>query len=228
MAESIQAMQVNLQDPTAPTMPEMPTFTDPFEAMLWVIYVQMPAALDVKQYGLSSLSTMLTRVSEYQQQLTKAQSGINEMYDVVGWSDSQMIEKTKEIVGDVQALRNTVADEDILSDSLKADVLKYLDRFILDVTSDPYYNTGQTFPYMWHYAATDDEAHGDKNRTALRERLNELDIVGSAFKSTSSQTQALYQYDAEDYKAWVGLTQKIMMEFFDQVGAPIRESLNVK
>jgi hypothetical protein len=228
MSESIQAMQVKAQDPVAPTMPEMPEFSDPFQAMLWVIYVQMPAALDVKQYGLGSLSTMLTRVSQYQDKLTKAQTGINEMYDVLGWSDAQMIEKTKEIVGDIQALRNAVADEDVLSGSLKTDTLKYLDRFILDVTSDPYYNAGYTFPYMWHYAASDDAHFGDRYRTDLRERLNELDIVGSSFKSTSSQTQALYQYDTEDYKAWVGLTQKIMMEFFDQVGAPIRESLNVK
>lgn len=217
-----------VQDPR-PVVPEVPHLGDPFMEMLYVIYEVMPNALAAKEWDLNSLSIGLERLSDYQNDLSAAQNIFNELKEYADRPAAEADPLVQKMLTTIDQLVEDIENEDIIDDtggdtSLKAQVLDSLTRFTEDARASPR-GPAEYFVNMYYGASMKE---GGVAREDFKKRLDDLNIAGTTFRSTSAQTQTAFDLDTQDYNAWVGLVKNMFESVFDQVGAPIRESINTK
>ncbi len=219
--------------PKEDKLPEIPDLGDPFMEMLFVIYELMPAALSLKESWLRDQGLTMEALADYQSRLSLAQDLFNDFYSMEngqmpgGGSPQDAAEQMLTILVD---LREDLIAQGFIEgspddpDSLLGQMCNSLQRFVDEARAFPS-GPANYFVKMYDGMPLKD---GGEDRSEYKKRLDDLNITGTGFRSTSAQTQTLFDYDSQDYKSWVGLTDSILKDFIQQVNAPIRESINTQ
>lgn len=209
---------------------QMDGIEDPFERMAFALYMLMPAMLDHQEDELDGRAGDLEEIADLTAKLANIQERFNSMGRYAGlWNNDIPWEELDAEVGYLKAdlwelldanelaIQNGIIDAEI-GGQVRDAIYEMID-FMRDLGSD--HTVAVVMHQMWSYENLQDHGSFRRQYDDMKDWLDNLNTVGTSYKSVSAVAQTEMQFDIGFYEVMIGSYKDMFQNYKQQVQAAL-------